>query len=164
MSPDFIRAGGISVNLEQCTARAGRRVLRLTLTEYNLLVCLLRNPGRVLSRRQLLDAAWGRKLPGWRADRGYPHWTAPEEAWAKRGNGSRPCVEWATSWMRSGGDRVELRPSGYDTLPIVEFLAVVSHNSGFFFAGRALWRPPTRWHSCPSPILMPVWVGSFPIR
>ncbi|MDE2926461.1 MAG: response regulator transcription factor [Acidobacteriota bacterium] len=64
MSPDVIRAGGISVNLEQCTARAGRRVLRLTLTEYNLLVCLLRNPGRVLSRRQLLDAAWGENYQG----------------------------------------------------------------------------------------------------
>ena len=64
MSPDFIRAGGISVNLEQCTARPGRRVLRLTLTEYNLLVCLLRNPGRVLSRRQLLDAAWGENYQG----------------------------------------------------------------------------------------------------
>ncbi len=64
MSPDVVRAGGISVDLEQCTARAGRRVLRLTLTEYNLLVCLLRNAGRVLSRRQLLDAAWGDDYQG----------------------------------------------------------------------------------------------------
>ena len=64
MSPDVVRAGGISVDLDQCTARAGRRVLRLTLTEYNLLVCLLRNPGRVLSRRQLLDAAWGENYQG----------------------------------------------------------------------------------------------------
>jgi two-component system alkaline phosphatase synthesis response regulator PhoP len=64
MSPDIIRAGGISVDLEQFTARAGRRVLRLTLTEYNLLVCLLRNAGRTLSRRQLLDAAWGEHYQG----------------------------------------------------------------------------------------------------
>lgn len=64
MPSDVIRAAGISVNLERCTARAGRRVLRLTLTEYNLLVCLLRNPGRVLSRRQLLDAAWGEQYQG----------------------------------------------------------------------------------------------------
>ena len=64
MSPDIIRAGGISVDLEQFTARSGRRVLRLTLTEYNLLVCLLRNAGRALSRRQLLDAAWGEHYQG----------------------------------------------------------------------------------------------------
>jgi two-component system alkaline phosphatase synthesis response regulator PhoP len=64
MSPDIIRAGGISVDLERCTALAGRRVLRLTLTEYNLLACLLRNAGRTLSRRQLLNAAWGEHYQG----------------------------------------------------------------------------------------------------
>ena len=64
MSRNVIRAGGISVNLDQCSARAGRRLLRLTLTEYNLLVCLLQNPGRVMSRRQLLDAAWGEHYQG----------------------------------------------------------------------------------------------------
>ena len=64
MSRNVIRAGGISVDLDKCSARAGRRLLRLTLTEYNLLVCLLQNPGRVMSRRQLLDTAWGEQYQG----------------------------------------------------------------------------------------------------
>ena len=64
MARNVIRAGGISVDLDQCSARAGRRLLRLTLTEYNLLVCLLRNPGQIMSRRQLLDAAWGEHYRG----------------------------------------------------------------------------------------------------
>ena len=64
MTRNVIRAGGISVDLDKCSARAGRRLLRLTLTEYNLLVCLLQNPGRVMSRRQLLDTAWGEHYQG----------------------------------------------------------------------------------------------------
>ncbi len=64
MSRNIIRAGGISVDLDQCSARAGRRLLRLTVTEYNLLVCLLRNAGRTLGRRQLLDAACGEHYQG----------------------------------------------------------------------------------------------------
>lgn len=64
MPRNVIRAGGISVDLDQCSARAERRLLRLTLTEYNLLVCLLQNPGRIMSRRQLLDAAWGEHYQG----------------------------------------------------------------------------------------------------
>jgi DNA-binding response OmpR family regulator len=35
------------------------RELKLTRTEYRLLECLLQEPGRVLSREQLLDRVWG---------------------------------------------------------------------------------------------------------
>lgn len=34
------------------------RLLELTLVEFNLLACLMRNPRRVLSRQQLLEDVW----------------------------------------------------------------------------------------------------------
>ena len=39
-------------------ARRGERPLDLTVTEWNLLECLLRHPGQTLTRDQILNAAW----------------------------------------------------------------------------------------------------------
>jgi two-component system, OmpR family, phosphate regulon response regulator PhoB len=54
-----LRAGDIELDRERThVSRAGRRVCLLP-TEYRLLAFRLENPGRVLSRQQLLDGAWG---------------------------------------------------------------------------------------------------------
>ncbi|NVI88383.1 winged helix-turn-helix domain-containing protein, partial [Actinomadura sp. BRA 177] len=41
------------------TAVTGDRRVTLTVTEFDLLEYLMANPGRVFTREQLLDAAWG---------------------------------------------------------------------------------------------------------
>lgn len=46
----------------RCTA-AGQEV-KLSPREYELLLCLLRNQGQVLSRAQLLDKVWGLDFEG----------------------------------------------------------------------------------------------------
>lgn len=50
---------GCEIDLDRAEARrAGRRV-ELTAQEFRLLEVFLRHPGRVMSREQLIDAAWG---------------------------------------------------------------------------------------------------------
>jgi DNA-binding response OmpR family regulator len=53
-----LRQGDLVLDLRTHTARRGERVLDLTPTEWNLLEHLLRHPGQVLTRSQLLDAVW----------------------------------------------------------------------------------------------------------
>ena len=50
--------GDIHMDLDQLAVRVGTRVLDLTHQEFLLLRVLLQHPGRVFSRRQLLDQAW----------------------------------------------------------------------------------------------------------
>jgi DNA-binding response OmpR family regulator len=54
-----IRAGEFEVDLLAREVRSDGETLRLTTTEFELLVHLLRNRGRVLSREQILRAVWG---------------------------------------------------------------------------------------------------------
>jgi DNA-binding response OmpR family regulator len=54
-----LRARGIEVNLLTREVRRGPEVIRLSTTEFELLVHLLQNRGRVLSREQILRAVWG---------------------------------------------------------------------------------------------------------
>ncbi len=49
----------ITLSLDRLEATRGERVLELTRTELRLLELFLRNPGRVLSREQMLDRVWG---------------------------------------------------------------------------------------------------------
>ena len=56
--PSELRCGEIVLDLRAHTARRGERPLDLTATEWNLLECLLRHPGQVLSRQQILDYVW----------------------------------------------------------------------------------------------------------
>jgi two-component system phosphate regulon response regulator PhoB len=67
------RAGGVTsrgtlayggLTLDQDAHRVSRngRALHLGPTEYRLLEFLLRHPGRVFSREQILDAVWGRDI------------------------------------------------------------------------------------------------------
>jgi DNA-binding response OmpR family regulator len=51
--------GGIEIDTEGRRVRVGDREIKLTMTEFNLLAVLAANPGRVLTRAQLLEKVWG---------------------------------------------------------------------------------------------------------
>ncbi len=55
----ILSAGDIEVNLLTRQVRRGSEQVRLSTTEFELLVYLLRHRGRVLSREQILSAVWG---------------------------------------------------------------------------------------------------------
>jgi DNA-binding response OmpR family regulator len=57
--PDVFEFGDVEVDFTRGEVRRGDQPLDLTLTEFKLLGAFVRNQGRVLSRQQLLDAAWG---------------------------------------------------------------------------------------------------------
>ena len=55
-----VRVGGHVVDLEAKSVRSdGGDLVHLTRTEWDLLAFLLRNPGRLVSQRQLLQEVWG---------------------------------------------------------------------------------------------------------
>ncbi len=54
-----VAAGPIRVDPSRHEAAVAGKPLSLTLTEFNLLLCLAKQPGRVFTRSQLLDAARG---------------------------------------------------------------------------------------------------------
>lgn len=57
-----LSAGDLELDRETHRARRGTRELHLGPTEFRLLEFLMRAPGRVFSREQLLDAVWGREV------------------------------------------------------------------------------------------------------
>ena len=57
---EFIRVGGdVEVDVPQMRVTVAGRSVELTLTEFQLLTTLVRQPGRVFTRAQLLDAVHG---------------------------------------------------------------------------------------------------------
>ncbi len=54
-----IEVGSLSVDLAACQVRRGGRPLNLTRREFDVLALLARNPGRTLSREQILERVWG---------------------------------------------------------------------------------------------------------
>jgi len=56
---DRIEAGGVSIDLARMRVEADGRTVELTPTEFQLLVALARQPGRIFTRSQLLDAIHG---------------------------------------------------------------------------------------------------------
>jgi len=54
-----LAGGGIEVNLLSREVRREDRLVRLSTTEFELLVYLMRNRGHVLNREQILRAVWG---------------------------------------------------------------------------------------------------------
>ena len=54
-----LTAGALEVDLLSREVRRGGKLARLSTTEFELLVYLLRNRGHVLSREQILRAVWG---------------------------------------------------------------------------------------------------------
>ena len=55
----LLELGGVRVDLASRSVEVDGEAVRLTVTEFDLLVTLLRRPGQVLSREQLLSTAWG---------------------------------------------------------------------------------------------------------
>jgi DNA-binding response OmpR family regulator len=58
-APEVIRVGELTLDLPRLRATLGERRLELTTTEFELLAALARQPGRVFTRAQLLDAVRG---------------------------------------------------------------------------------------------------------
>jgi DNA-binding response OmpR family regulator len=56
---DVFAFADVQVDFTRGEVRRSGHPLDLTLTEFKLLGAFVRNPGRVLNRQQLLDAAWG---------------------------------------------------------------------------------------------------------
>jgi DNA-binding response OmpR family regulator len=60
----ILTLGDIVVDLQGREVSVGGEPVELTAKEFELLACLLENPGIVLSRDTLLDRAWGTTYPG----------------------------------------------------------------------------------------------------
>ena len=54
-----LRYGPITMDLEKFRVRCGNREIVLTAQEFRLLELLVRHPGRVFTREQVLNRAWG---------------------------------------------------------------------------------------------------------
>jgi two-component system KDP operon response regulator KdpE len=59
MAADLIEAGGFRVDVAAHSASLNGEALRLTPKEFDLLVCFLRHPDRVLTHGYLLQHVWG---------------------------------------------------------------------------------------------------------
>ncbi|GAA5036609.1 response regulator transcription factor [Terrabacter aeriphilus] len=57
--PEVLRAGGLSVDVTRHEVSVDGREIALTATEFDLLAHLLRRPGVVFTREQLLSDVWG---------------------------------------------------------------------------------------------------------
>ena len=56
---EVLKIGDVHVEVDRRRVRAGDAEIALTSTEFDLLTHLVRAPGRVFSREQLLSAVWG---------------------------------------------------------------------------------------------------------
>jgi len=63
-SPGVLRVGDLEVDSRRRTVTAAHAPVELTNLEFELLSALVRDPGVVLSRSQLLDLAWGEDFAG----------------------------------------------------------------------------------------------------
>ena len=61
-APDVFRFGDTEVDFARCEVRRGQKRIDLSALEFKLLTAFVRSRGRVLTREQLLDAAWGRDV------------------------------------------------------------------------------------------------------
>lgn len=62
--PDILKFPGISLDTDTCQVFVGEKKIDLTITEFNLLACLLQNAGRTLSRDAILSAVWDESYQG----------------------------------------------------------------------------------------------------
>jgi len=56
---DVVRAADVTLDVPRMQARVEKRAIELTSTEFELLAMMMRQPGRVFTRGQLLDAVRG---------------------------------------------------------------------------------------------------------
>jgi len=59
VSPDTIEEGELTVDLTRQAARRGQHTVGLTRLEMILLVCLMRDAGRCVTRQKLMESIWG---------------------------------------------------------------------------------------------------------
>ena len=64
LAPDTLEAGPVRMDVERHVVTVGGEDTRLPLKEFELLEMFLRNPGRVLTRGQLIDRVWGSDYVG----------------------------------------------------------------------------------------------------
>ena len=62
--PSTLEVGPIRMDVERHVVTIDREVVKLPLKEFELLEMFLRNPGRVLTRVQLIDRVWGSDYVG----------------------------------------------------------------------------------------------------
>jgi len=64
LSPTTLEAGSVRMDVERHVVTVDGEPQRLPLKEFELLEMFLRNPGRVLTRGQLIDRVWGSDYVG----------------------------------------------------------------------------------------------------
>jgi DNA-binding response OmpR family regulator len=65
VKPDVLSHGDLTIDLNRHEIRRGTTLLEATPTEFQILAALAAQPGRVLSRMQLLDAIQGEAFEGY---------------------------------------------------------------------------------------------------
>ncbi len=89
---DILKSSRISLHTDTCQAFVGKKKVNLTITEFNLLACFLKNGGTTLSRAVLLSTVWDQSYSGDGTHRGHPHPPASQQAgqgWVPHPNGPR---------------------------------------------------------------------------
>ncbi|MGG3281050.1 response regulator [Paenibacillus solani] len=61
---DVIRFHNVEINLGERYVKINNQIVELTPKEYDLLITLVRNPGRTFTRSELLDVVWGYHFVG----------------------------------------------------------------------------------------------------
>ncbi len=61
---DILKSSRISLHTDTCQAFVGKKRVNLTITEFNLLACLLKSGGTTLSRSALLSTVWDNSYNG----------------------------------------------------------------------------------------------------
>ena len=60
---EYIEIGGIKTDIVQRTVYVDEKPVELTAKEFDLLVTLMRNSGKIFSRESLLNEVWGKDFP-----------------------------------------------------------------------------------------------------
>ncbi len=61
---DILKSSRISLDMDTYQAFVGEKEVHLTITEFNLLACFLKNAGTTLSRAVLLSTVWDESYQG----------------------------------------------------------------------------------------------------
>lgn len=58
MGGQYLSCGGIAMDLNRMLVTCGSEEVRLSTAEYQVLLCLMRNKGRIVTREKLLEQVW----------------------------------------------------------------------------------------------------------
>ena len=62
VDPDALEFGGLTLHLSKATAQYGANAAELTRNELKILAHLMRHPGQIVSRADLIDALWDSQI------------------------------------------------------------------------------------------------------